>query len=262
MKIRAFCKAPASAAVLKTLPMMSKTSPRAVYGTNTEFLIRLSLEGRRILDRNDFYVKQPAFTHADLDAINEGYEIMANLCCGEYVSLSEGQQQILKRTLKSVQNLTSFYRSELEAIKDEIDGEELERRRILKQFLQACYAGDYKTIAKMYPYHDEALDLERKPDMQDLPSGVSSIPQELYEREKVESLKKIFGGATTLIPFLVTQGFGHLPDEIDNIDFKVSALEEKARRKTNTYDNARQFTVNFRIVLSDMPPPPELKSIQ
>lgn len=252
-KIIDFCKTAAPANALNAFP--TPEIPDALSQTNTDFLIRLTLDGRHKLRNLDPLTTRINFTDDDITNLSAGCYAMAQLIVEEFITLSPENEYVLKNALPSAGRLATYYSDELAVIAAKKKDIEDKGDRLYAEFKRACHAKDYAALAKMYPRHDLSLDIERRPDTENLERGIPSIPQRLYEIEKTNAMKRLLENVSFLTPQFVATAMRARPQEMEECASALFYLERNHDRNSAIHAGFHAFLSDFEDVLSEAPAP-------
>lgn len=214
------------------LPVPFPQVPACVFDTNTEFLLRIALEGRDILDRGDSQLDKFRFTGKDVDRVYHGFQILLKLVTtGELSQDDEARLALLPDSLLAI---STYYEDKLKAL-EETSNAASEKLPILRRKFQAmAVSGDFKNLLKEYPHFSALIEMDEN--IPETPAGTINFEQQRQDRAILDAFRK----EVSTSPFWLGR------TEIEDY------LEHKIELCTaNSYRNSRVLR-DIRIVASQL----------
>lgn len=182
-------KAPAC---IHRLPTPFPFPHNIVRDTNTEFLLRIALEGQDILRRGDSQLTEFRFTEEDVNAVYRGFIALQKLIL-DTNNTPENLEETISAARSSLPNIATYY-------EDKIAVSETTRTRAEKDIVEARSkiaalraAKDHKALLAHYPGFEELLELDR--DHPQVPAsiqerGILSLDAARHEKNLVAAFEK------------------------------------------------------------------------
>lgn len=258
LSLQGFLHAPAPSSVGR-LPRTFGMIPEKVYNTNFEYLLKMGLEARRVLQRGDAQVKSLQFNTGTLECYFDGVRAIHRFFKDGTTPTQMGHTAIqdMPRHLRLI---TSYHSDKVVACEIEFNRLSSTADQMRDRFVAACEQGDYKALAEIfYPDCDVELEIEPEDELPDFLRGKIEFSEEWYAKERARRIGAAFNNATQLTWRQVKAELGE--PETGVPDGAFSFLSRCKVRNAEVYRGAVAFITQFEDVLRGNDPKPAEDSV-
>jgi flagellar motility protein MotE (MotC chaperone) len=158
-----------------------------VRNTNAEFLLRVALEGKDILDRGDSQLTEFRFTRDDLNIVYRGFLALQRLVLSPE-NIPENLEATLSSARDSLPNIATYYEDKIAVSETTRDRAEKDLAKVRTEIAALRAAKDHKALLAYYPGFEELLELDKdrpqmSPSAQE--SGIASLDQARHDKKLV-----------------------------------------------------------------------------